>query len=167
MNTLRNLRCENGHVFDRTRYGNTCPYCHMVVHDGREAFGIPKALSELEDMLLIEEISPVCGWLVCIDGSRRGLSYSLYYGKNFIGRADDMTVQLLGDSGVARRNHAIIAYDPKNRQFMLVPGESEGLVYLNGKSIFHATLLTDMSIIQLGSTQLLFRPLCGNNFEWS
>lgn len=164
---MRSLRCENGHVFAPARYGNTCPYCYSQVDSKLGTDIVTRSVDELEYDLLIEKISPVCGWLVCISGPREGLSYSLYTGKNFIGRADDMTVQLLGDSKVAKRNHASVAYDPINRQFMLIPGDTDGLVYLNSKSIFQPTLLVDMSRIQLGNTELLFRSLCGDNFAWN
>jgi hypothetical protein len=49
---------------------------------------------------------------------------------------------------------------------MLIPGDSDGIVYLNNKSIFHATPLLDLSRIQIGNTALVFRPLCGDHFSW-
>lgn len=124
------------------------------------------ALDELEAKLLYEEIDPVCGWLACIEGPRQGQSYVIHSGKNFVGRADDMDIRLLGDDSVARRNHAIIAYDNKNRQFILLPGESDGLVYLDNVAVYSPQYLTDMSVIQLGRVKLLFKPLCGDNFAW-
>ena len=158
-------QCSIGHIFDVRQHGKKCPYCGKIV--GNREDEVPRADTEsVEDYLLYVPIEPVCGWLACIDGPRKGQSFSLRNGKNFIGRADDMDVQILGDLQIARRNHAVIAYDPKNRQFMLVPGESEGLVYLNSQSIFQATRLIDMSLIQLGETTLVFRPLCGDNFAW-
>ena len=158
------FRCKNGHVYPK-RWGRTCPYCGLMV-DHDDASGLPRSAGEVEALLLFEKISPVCGWLACIDGPRQGQSFTLHTGKNFIGRADDMDIRLSGDEAVARHNHAAIAYDPKNRTFMLLPGESEGLVYLNGDAIYEARKLTDMNLIQLGRTSLLFRPLCGDNFSW-
>ena len=49
---------------------------------------------------------------------------------------------------------------------MLLPGASEGLVYLDGEAVYEARRLTDMNLIKLGRTSLLFRPLCGDNFSW-
>lgn len=158
--------CPVGHVFDRRLNTKTCPDCgRRLVQFNPMAEGV-RDLDEIVDGLLYVPIDPVCGWLTCIDGPRRGQSFSLHTGKNFIGRADDMDVQILGDMQVSPRNHAIVAYDPKNRQFMLLPGESDGLVYLNGQSVYQATLLTDLSKIQIGGTTLVFRPLCGDNFDW-
>lgn len=156
-------QCPLGHLFDTRLHGNTCPHCGRMVGKQQETQTEPQIV---EDMLLYAPIEPACGWLVCIAGPRMGQSFVLHAGKNFVGRADDMDIQILGDLEIARRNHAIVAYDPKNRQFMLVPGESEGLVYLNGKSVYQASELTDMSQIQLGETILVFRPLCGDNFAW-
>jgi hypothetical protein len=78
-----------------------------------------------------------------------------------------MDIRLPGDETVARRNHAIIAFNPKNREFTLIPGESEGLVYLDEDAIYEARQLTDMNVIKLGRSTLLFRPLCGDGFSWA
>ena len=159
------FRCKNGHVYPK-RMGRTCPYCSMTVDRDDALTDMPRNVGEVESQLVWYKIPPVCGWLACIDGPRQGLSFTLHEGKNFIGKADDMDIRLSGDEAVARRNHAVIAYDPKNRNFMLLPGDSEGLVYLNGEAVYEARRLTDMGLIRLGRTSLLFRPLCGDNFSW-
>jgi hypothetical protein len=159
------FRCKNGHVYPK-RLGRICPYCGIAVERDESEPEVSRSAGEVETLLLFEKISPVCGWLACIEGPRQGLGFSLHSGKNFIGRADDMDVRLPGDDAVARRNHAVIAYDPKNRKFMLLPGDSEGMVYLNGEAIYEARQLTDMNLIKLGRTSLVFRPLCGENFNW-
>lgn len=159
-------RCPNGHLFDARIHGSICPACHIVIQKQRATEENPRFADQLEAKLLYEEIDPVCGWLACIDGTRQGQSFTLHSGKNFIGRADDMDVRLLGDDTVSRRNHAIIAYDSKNRQFMLIPGDSDGMAYLDGAAAYSPTPLMDMSVIQLGGTKLVFRPLCGENFAW-
>jgi len=159
-------RCPNGHLFDARMHGSICPVCHIVIKSAREPEPAPPAQGLLESRLLYEEIDPVCGWLACIEGPRQGQSFTIHAGKNFIGRADDMDIRLYGDDRIARRNHAIIAYDSKNRQFMLIPGESDGMVYLEGTAVYTPTELLDMQVIQLGRTKLLFRPLCGTNFAW-
>ena len=159
------FRCKNGHVYPK-RLGRTCPYCGLAVDRDDAAPDIPRNTSQIESLLLFEKIEPVCGWLACIEGPRQGLSFILHSGKNFIGRADDMDIRLPGDDAVARRNHAVIAYDPKNRKFMLLPGDSEGMVYLDGEAVYEARQLTDMNLLKLGRTSLLFRPLCGDNFNW-
>lgn len=166
MSEYRMLRCPVGHVWDPRISGKMCPICGSVVGGENRAEPLPRAVEELESELLYRHIEPVVGWLACIDGPRRGQSFALHEGKNFIGRGDDMDVQILGDPGVSRRNHASIAYDHKNRSFTLVPGDSDGIVYLENKAVFHATELMDLSRIQIGGTALVFRPLCGEHFSW-
>lgn len=160
------IRCDNGHLFDSRVHGSICPVCHMVMEKQPLPEQGTRFADQVEARLLYEEIDPVCGWLACYEGPRQGQSFVLHTGKNFIGRADDMDVRLLGDDQIARRNHAIIAYDNKNREFMLIPGDSDGMVYLNGSAIYSPTLLLDMNSIQLGKAKLVFRPLCGENFAW-
>jgi pSer/pThr/pTyr-binding forkhead associated (FHA) protein len=143
-----------------------CPTCGHVVGGDNHAKPLPRAVEELESELLYQHIEPVVGWLACIDGPRRGQSFTLHEGKNFIGRGDDMDVQILGDPGVSRNNHASVAYDHKNRSFVLVPGDSDGIVYLEDKAVFQATELMDLNRIQIGNTTLVFRPLCGEHFSW-
>jgi len=143
-----------------------CPICGITASDDTKAQPLPRAVEELESELLYHHIEPVVGWLACIDGPRRGQSFVLREGKNFIGRSDEMDVQLLGDMSISRNNHACIAYDPKNLKFILVPGDSDGIVYLENRSIFHAAELMDYSRIQIGNTVLVFRPLCGEHFSW-
>ena len=166
MPEYRMLRCPVGHVWDPRVSGKMCPMCGFVVGKDRKAEVLPRAVEELETELLYHYIEPVVGWLACIDGPRKGQSFVLHEGKNFIGRGDDMDVQILGDLGISRHNHACIAYDPQNRKFMLVPGDSDGIVYLENTSIFHATELMDLNRITIGNTQLVFRPLCGEHFSW-
>lgn len=62
-----------------------------------------KSQEEIEDILFLEEEHPVCGWIVCVKGPRRGKDYRVMDGKNFVGRADDMDIQILGDNKIARR----------------------------------------------------------------
>ncbi len=158
--------CKNGHLFESRLHGNICPYCHMVVEKEEDNLG-SGVLNELEARLLYEEIDPVCGWLACFEGPQQGQSYVLHEGKNFIGRSDDMDIRILGDDRISRRNHAAIAYDNKTRQFMLLPGDSDGITYLGSAAVYTPTLLTDMCVIQVGRTKLIFRPLCGEHFVWS
>jgi len=122
-----------------------------------------------EDLAYMGElkvIDPVTGWLVCIEGPQMGRDYRIMAEKNFIGRAEDMHIQILGDNRIARRNHAIIAYDPVKRNTLILPGESSGLAYHNNEAVYTPTELHVYDIIQLGNSKFLFIPLCGEHFEW-
>ena len=80
-------RCPMGHMYNARRYGKICPYCNMKVQEESAA---TKPLGfEPPVELLQEEIRPVCGWLVCIEGARVGMDYKIHDGKNFVGRGDE------------------------------------------------------------------------------
>ena len=103
------IRCQNGHLFSSRRYGTVCPYCNIETAT-KEKKSVEKSQEEIEDILFLEEEHPVCGWIVCVKGPRRGKDYRVMDGKNFVGRADDMDIQILGDNKIARRNHAVIVF---------------------------------------------------------
>jgi pSer/pThr/pTyr-binding forkhead associated (FHA) protein len=129
----------------------------------------PETLKEdvdIETNLLYQEVDPVCGWLVCIEGSRVGKDYKIKNGKNFIGRADDMDIQIIGDNYIANRNHAIVVYDPKKKNYVLLPGDSSGIAYLNGEPAYMPSELSAYDVIELGKSKFLFVPFCGEHFEW-
>ena len=39
-----------------------------------------------------------------------------------------MDIQILGDNEISRRNHAVIVFDPKKRETVLLPGDANGIV---------------------------------------
>jgi hypothetical protein len=161
------IRCVNGHLFNERRYGKECPLCHVIVKDENgKLSGDARTVAEIEEELLFSREEPVVGWLVCIFGARQGKDYRLHEGKNFIGRADDMDIQILGDDGIARRNHAVLVYDPKKRNTTLLPGESQGIVYLNGEAIYVPTIIEQYAQIEMGRSKFVFMPFCGEHFVW-
>lgn len=109
---------------------------------------------------------PVVGWLVAISGEAKGTSYILRKDKNFIGRSDSMDVVIKGDQRVSRNKHAIVVYESKNKLFMVQPGESRELFYLNGNVVLNTETLKAYDRILIGETELLFIPLCGEQFSW-
>lgn len=110
------IRCQNGHLFSSRRYGTVCPYCNIETSTKEKKETGEKGEEELEELLFTQETSPVCGWLVCISGPRQGKDYKIKSGKNFIGRADDMDIQVLGDNKISRRNHGVVVFDPKKKR---------------------------------------------------
>lgn len=111
-------------------------------------------------------IDPVVGWLVCVKGPSRGRDYRIRSGRNGIGRSDAMDVQITGDDTVSRENHAFMVYEPRKRIFSIRPGDGRGLVYLNGDEVVQASDIKAYDILELGETQLMFVPLCGETFNW-
>ena len=148
------IRCQNGHMFSKRRHGTVCPYCNIETAT-KEKKETQRTEVEIEEDLFREDVKPVCGWIVCIDGPRQGKDYQVVQGKNFVGRADDMDIQILGDNEISRRNHAVIVFDPKKRETVLLPGDANGIVYLN-----------PYDEIELGKSKFLFVPFCGDHFMW-
>ena len=70
------IRCQNGHMFSKKRYGTVCPYCNIETATP-EKKEMQKSEVDLEEELFKEEVKPVCGWLVCIDGPRKGKDYKI------------------------------------------------------------------------------------------
>lgn len=109
---------------------------------------------------------PVVGWLVAISGVHLGESFQLYAGKNTIGRNSSNRVVLALDQSVSRENQATIIYEPKRREFYLQSGNSDGLVYLNDSFMTGSQLLKEKDVVEVGTSKLVFIPLCGTDFSW-
>ena len=78
-------KCMYGHIYNRKRYGDLCPFCSMERRQ-KETEGAKPAGFEPPLDILEKEVRPVCGWLICIEGARVGMDYKIYKGKNFVGR---------------------------------------------------------------------------------
>lgn len=110
---------------------------------------------------------PVVGWLVCTKGAHFGEDFKIKSGRNFIGRAGNMNISLSSDKSVSRERHAILTYDPKSNTFMLQPGDSSELCYLNEELVLIPTKLNAYDRIFLGETELMFVPFCSDAFSWN
>lgn len=106
------------------------------------------------------------GWVVSLGGNHFGEDFALKVGKNFVGRGEDMDVSLTGDKSVSRNKHAIIVYEPKQHLYLVQPGEASELAYLNNKVVLSPMQLKPYDIITVGEINLLFMPLCGEQFNW-
>jgi hypothetical protein len=115
----------------------------------------------------ISGFSPVTGWLVCTDGPARGTDYRIRAGYNYMGRGEHMDICIRGDQKIGRERHALIAYDQEERVFFFGPADGKSIVRLNGKMVMTPTEIHAYDTITIGSTKLLFVPLCGENFDWN
>lgn len=168
-------RCKNGHLFNAKQY-ELCPYCDEEILDEGETgsqseeqdYNSPAA--GVKTVAYSDKqggICPVVGWLVCIEGAERGKDYKVISEKNFIGRSEEMHITISGDNTISRRNHAIISYNPKERNFTLIPGaETSGIVYVNEDAIYSPTEITSYDVIEIGESKFVFISLCGQHFEW-
>lgn len=77
-----------------------------------------------------------------------------------------MDIQILGDNEISRRNHAVLVFDPKKRETVLLPGDANGLVYLNDNAVYTPTALNPYDVIEMGKSRFLFVPFCGDHFMW-
>ena len=153
--------CPNGHHFNTNAHGDTCPVCGAKVDTHSR-----KTQEELEKELTLKRDDWVCGWLVCTRGVNWGRSYEIKAEKNPIGSAHDMAIRVLGDPDIDKRNHGIIVYEPEDSVTTLLPGDSKGLVYKNGKVIFIPEKLQSLDRIDIGSSQFIYIALCSEQFDW-
>ena len=109
---------------------------------------------------------PVVGWLICVRGVHFGEAFNIYMGRNSLGRSHSNRICLSKDNTISREKHAWITYEPRRRTFLIQPGESAGLVYVNGESVLTATEISGNEYIEIGNTRLQLIPLCGENFSW-
>jgi len=184
------VRCSEGHFFDPAKHP-ACPWCAKPLDIGaqpgsdpiagktRPVAAVPEAaafpppatpgpMPGATKRLAPKElgIDPVVGWLVCIDGPSKGSDYRVHTERNFIGRAANMDISITGDDTVSREKHAILTFDPKKKQFWIQPGDSTGLVYLNGEAIYVPQSLNPRDTIEIGQTRLLFVPFVNESFQW-
>jgi hypothetical protein len=91
----------------------------------------------------------------------------LHSEKNFIGRSPEMDVCVAGDDSVSREKHAVVIFDPRKQDFWLLPGESSGLVYLNGEVVHAPAQIKHDDVLELGHTRLVLIPFCGEKYRWN
>ena len=175
-------QCDNGHFYDELRF-DSCPYCQesgagktvaafsvgktvAAVPGGTPSYGADagKTVGIIKKKIGID---PAVGFLVCVAGPHRGADYKLVAGRNFIGRATAMDVALTDDDTVSRESHALVTYDVKHNRFSLSPGQGRGITYCNDEQVEMVRPLNAYDVIEVGKSQLLFLPLCGERFQWN
>lgn len=110
-------------------------------------------------------VDPVCGWLVCIDGPEKGTDFRVHNGYNYIGR-EIGDIHISNDLQISREKHAMIAYDADDNAFYFGPADGRNIIKLNGRSVFNAEQIHAYDVIKIGTTKLLFVPLCSDQFTW-
>jgi hypothetical protein len=182
-------RCSHGHFFDAAKH-SSCPYCGVGADILEErtrrvpdragspvapaarvvAAPVAPAADPGVTRAVFRDsstgISPVVGWLVCVEGPDKGRDFRIHSEKNFIGRSPAMDIAVTGDESISREKHASVAYDPKHRAFWILPGDASGLVYVNEQMINTPMKLTSRDIVEIGKSKLMFWPLCDDKFHW-
>lgn len=113
-------------------------------------------------------VNPVRGWLVAIDGEKKGISFVLHGEQNSIGRGQKFDVNLSFDKAVSSEGNAVIAYDSKNKKFFISPvlGKGKNNVYHNDSMLLMPTELSEYDKIQLGTSTYVFRSFCNESFTY-
>ena len=60
----------------------------------------------------------------------------------------------------------MIVFDANKRENMILPGDSNGLVYLNGEAVYLPQPLSAYDVIEMGESTFLFVPFCGEHYMW-
>ena len=106
-------------------------------------------------------------WLVCIEGATKGTDYRIHSQNNYIGRSARMDISIPGDPHISAENSAIIAYDNEDRTFYFGPCSGRNIVRVNGKPALSVEKIEAYDVLTVGTTKLLFVPLCGDRFDWN
>jgi hypothetical protein len=112
---------------------------------------------------------PVVGWLVVVGGPGIGQYRAIFEGNNAIGRAASNRIPIdFGDDAISAEEQAYIRYDSAERSFLFVPNLAKtNVVSVNEKRPTGAVELSQMDVITMGRTQLVFVPFCGPDFDWA
>ncbi len=115
------------------------------------------------------EQDPVVGWLVVVGGPGIGRFRPIFEGNNTVGRSTSQRIPLdFGDDTISSEEQAYIRYDSSARSFLFVPNLAKtNVVSLNDKRPTGAVELSQMDVITVGRTQLVFVPFCGTDFDWA
>ena len=181
---MKLIRCERGHYYDSQQH-SSCPTCGVSglemqatqVKSSVPESNVPvtRAYGQGErgevgvTVAMVRKkigIDPVVGWLVCVRGPEKGRDYRIRSERNAIGRAADMTICIGSDEAISRENHAFISFNPRKGSFRIAPGDGRGMTYLNGEEVDVPMPMQAYDRIELGQTELLFVPLCGERFSW-
>jgi hypothetical protein len=115
------------------------------------------------------EQDPVVGWLVVVGGPGLGAFRPVFEGNNTLGRSSTQRIPIdFGDDSISSEEQAYIRYDSTDRSFLFVPNLAKtNVVSINDKRPAGAVELSQMDVITVGRTQLVFVPFCGPEFDWS
>jgi len=115
------------------------------------------------------EQDPVVGWLVIVGGPGIGAYRPIFEGNNTLGRNSTQRIPLdFGDDSISSEEQAYIRYDSSARSFLFVPNLAKtNVVSINDKRPTGAVELSQMDVITVGRTQVVFVPFCGAEFDWA
>lgn len=151
----------------------SAPPTTRVVRDGGKTQGTPARTQLVRGKAQVErgEFSqdPVVGWLVVVGGPGIGAHRPIFEGNNTLGRSSSQRVPIdFGDDSISSEEQAYIRYESASRSFLFVPNLAKtNVVSINDKRPTGAVELSQMDVITMGRTQLVFVPFCGTEFDWA
>lgn len=115
-----------------------------------------------------KNIRPVVGWLIGTKGECKYKDFRLHSGHNRIGRGNGNKVNIdIIDTSVSREGEVEVIFNSKDSSFHLK--SCNGVVnnsYCNDELLLDSCRLKDGDRIQLGKSELIFKSLCGESFNW-
>ena len=111
---------------------------------------------------------PPVGWLVASEGPGKGTVLTLGIGMNSVGRGTEPRLTIpFDDQEISRGKSFAVAYDEKNAQFHLLPGDGKTLVYIDGSPVLSGVVMESHMRFQIGQTTFTFVALCRADFNWA
>ena len=144
---MKLTKCPNGHFYDADKHPE-CPYCNGGLEAG-SAIAQPGTAAE-------------AGL-----AAARGQDLRLGEGRNFLGVDAAGNPAVLDANSPLAVRRGIVVYDPQDNNWCALPGSSNELCTLNGKSLIEKMPLTAGDTFAVGGAQLRFVPLCGPEFNWN
>ncbi len=109
---------------------------------------------------------PVVGWLVVIEGEKKGTAFTVYPEKNYIGRGIQFDINVNFDKAISKEGDAVLIYDSKHTSFFMTTGQGKNNVYVNSDILLQPMPIKDYDVIEVGSTKFVFRSLCNSEFTY-
>lgn len=128
------------------------------------AFGVTQYVTDIVNEKGIVEVR---GWLVCLEGEKRGEDFKIRGEKTTIGRGSANDIKLDFDTTISKGVNATVTYDHKNNKFFIIPGESKNNIYVNENLLMIPVEIKDYDVIEIGETKMILRTLCNESFNWT
>ena len=151
-------------------FPKTMPLNAPTAGAASEAAPEPKRKKEMGVTVALDTaesgIKPVKGWLVVIEGEKKGIPFTVHGDRNTIGRGAEHDINLSFDKAASKSGDAMISFDPRKSRFYINVMEGKNNVYLNEEILLQPQELKDYDIVEVGGTKFVFRSLCNEQFTY-
>ena len=141
------------------------------IEDAKEIAAEEEDDDEGATLIIFDELADemTLGWLVAANTDFKGRIFTIKDTKTTIGRGDAehaVVIDLRTDRTVSRGSQAVLIYDPLNKKFFIQSTGGKTQVYVNRQMVIDPVELAAYDRIIIGSTELVFVPLCCDKFSW-